>query len=248
MRRLFIPIEESEIEDDLIVIGASDAHYLVNVLRIEAGEKIIVFDGKGTEYLVEIKKISKDQVEALITQTNFIGSDTQVNVSLIQSLAKGDKMDYIIQKCTEIGISKVIPVITERTIVKLDEKKKKARKQRWQKIAVEAAKQSKRTIVPEITEILTLAELKKQIPENEELLILWEDEHNTKIKEYLRQQKDTRNISILIGPEGGLSEKEVKELQEWGGKTASLGSKVLRTETAGLVALTIVLYELGDLG
>lgn len=246
MRRLFMPIDK--IEDDLIVIDASDAHYLINVLRLEEQDNLIIFDGKGTEYLVEIIKINNNQVEGLIKETNLSGSDTGINVSLIQSIAKGDKMDYIIQKCTEIGVNKIIPVITERTIVKLDEKKKKTRKQRWQKIAIEAAKQSKRTIVPEISEVLTFEQLIEEIPENEKTLVLWEEEKETKLKDYLKEQENIKNINIIIGPEGGLSPKEVKQLLDKGVQSASLGSKILRTETAGLVALTIVLYELGDLG
>ncbi|SMB90910.1 16S rRNA (uracil1498-N3)-methyltransferase [Desulfonispora thiosulfatigenes DSM 11270] len=246
MRRLFIPT--SEVESDLIIIDGSDAHYLLNVLRIEEKEEIIIFDGKGTEYLVEINKTSKTQVEGLIKDTYFVGQDTEVQVTLIQSIAKGDKMDYIIQKCTEIGVGKIIPIITERTIVKLDAKKKKERKDRWQKIATEAAKQSKRVIVPEVTEILTLEELIKKLDNTEKTLILWEDENKTKMKEYLKKQESIENINIIIGPEGGLSEAEVNKLQEKGAIAASLGSRILRTETAGLVALTIVLYELGELG
>lgn len=246
MRRLFVPKEQ--ICDEHVLIEGSDAHYLTNVLRLEKGNEILAFDGEGSLYTVEITKTAKGSVEGLVKDVSTSTKDTKIDITLVQGVAKGEKMDYIVQKCTEIGISKIIPILTERTVVKLDEKKKKNRQERWQKIAKEAAKQSRRVMVPEIGEVTTLDRFKDTLTTGERTIILWEDELNLGLKTYLQKQDKLEKLNIIIGPEGGFSEAEVNKLKEKGVMSISLGSRILRTETAGLATATMVLYELGDLG
>ena len=157
-------------------------------------------------------------------------------------------MELIIQKCTEVGIAKIIPVLTERTVVKLDDGKKGKRHERWQKIAQEASKQCRRATVPQIGEICTWEEYLTKVSNNEPVLVLWENETARGIKSYLQENNGLNKLTIVIGPEGGLAQQEVDKLLAIGAQTVSLGPRILRTETAGLAALVMVLYELGDLG
>lgn len=247
MRRFFVT--SAAIKDNKVHIKGAEAHHLTKVLRLKEGEQIIVFDGTGLEYQVVITKIADDYVDGAIKGVTSSTRDTKVATTLVQGIPKGDKMDLIVQKCTELGISKIIPLITERTVVKLDDNKKRKRQERWQKIAQEAAKQCQRSTVPEIMGILTWQQyLDYLMKEQEKILVLWEDEKTQGLKNYLRSQIALNDYTLVIGPEGGLSSGEVEELRAKGAVSVSLGPRILRTETAGLAALTMLLYELGDLG
>jgi len=246
MRRFFV--SPGGIQDNKVHITYSDAHHLARVLRLKEGEEVIVIDGTGLEYLVKITDTSEELVEGEIKGITSSARDTKVQVTLVQGIPKGDKMELIIQKCTELGVAKIIPVLTERTVVKLDDEKKRKRHIRWQKIAQEAAKQCKRGKVPEVTEICSWQQYLNSLTGQEQLLILWEDELSQGLKSYLKCNIEINELSLVVGPEGGFSIKEVVEFRHKGAKSVSLGQRILRTETAGLAALTMVLYELGDLG
>ena len=157
-------------------------------------------------------------------------------------------MELIIQKCTELGVAEIIPVLTERTVVKLEEGKREKRRQRWEKIAQEASKQCQRSTVPRIGEICTWSQYLSKVDNSEAILVLWENEKTLGLKTFLEQNKTLDRLTLVIGPEGGLSQSEVDRLLELGARTVSLGPRILRTETAGFAALVMVLYEFGDLG
>mgnify|MGYP002403718807 CR=1 FL=1 len=168
---------------------------------------------------------------------------------MLQGIAKGDKMDFIIQKCTELGIRRIIPVVTKRTVVQLTQEKAKKRQERWQRIAEETAKQSQRGLIPEVKEVTPLEEALKDLGD-QPLLIPWEEEKVQTMKEVLQANKENNNssLALLIGPEGGLDPEEVALAKTYQGIPVTLGPRILRTETAGMAALTMILYELGDLG
>ncbi|MCR6544941.1 16S rRNA (uracil(1498)-N(3))-methyltransferase [Dehalobacterium formicoaceticum] len=247
MHRFFV--SPTQIMDELITITGSDVHHINRVLRLNPGDRMIVTDGAGTEYLAEIISSSPQSVEAKILERVSSSQEPPVDVFLLQGIPKGEKMELIIQKCTEIGIKKLIPVQMKRTIVKLSSEKEEKRRERWQRVAAEAAKQSQRSVVPPILPISDLVAALRQLPPETTLIMPWEEERQSGLKDYFRSYPQiTGPFALLIGPEGGISSEEAELAMEWGAHKVSLGPRILRTETAGFVALSIILYELGDLG
>lgn len=247
MHRFFVPKEQITVP--LVTITGSDVNHIARVLRLKPGEEIVVSDGIGGECLAEITYIDPKKVEALIKESFISHNEPPMDVYLLQGLPKGEKMEFIIQKCTEIGIRKIIPVNMERTIVRLAGDKAEKRRERWRRIAEEAAKQCQRSKVPEIASICSLSEAIKQLPEGTTLIMPWEEERNMGMKTFLRNRLGfSGSLALIIGPEGGITKEEAMISEEYDVQKVSLGPRILRTETAGLVALSIVLYELGDLG
>lgn len=247
MRRFFI--EASDIQGDTIIFNKEQSHHMGKVLRFSLGEQISACVGDGTLYLAELDSFGKDSVTAKITETLTGLLETEIPVTLYQGMPKADKLELIIQKCTELGITAVVPVETSRSIIHLDSGKAEKKLERWQKIAQEASQQSKRVTVPEIGPYLNWKHFLKQLEEKEDQLtiVLWEDEQTVRLKEVLRNKKENiAAINIIVGPEGGLSEQEVAQLREYGVVSASLGKRILRTETAGLAAVSMILYELDE--
>ena len=199
-------------------------------------------------YLVEITEILAEKIECQIKEKQQEKQE-KVIVTLYQGLPKADKMEWIIQKTTEIGIHNIVPVITERTIIKLAQKDKIKKQERWQKIAEVAAKQCKRMDIPEIKEIQTLKEIEQDIKQYDMLLIAYEEERANTLKDCLRKsielKRDIKKIGMFIGPEGGISAKEIETLKSFGNNVAcvTLGDNILRTETAPIVMLANIFYE-----
>lgn len=243
-------ISSDDIMGSWVYITGAEAAHLKKVLRLKPGDKVTVFDGNGREFLVELVEINEGGTKARILEVSDSIPEPPVGVTLIQGLSKGDKLEFIIQKGTELGVKRFIPVQTERTVVRLDDKKAAERQARWQRIALEASKQCRRAVIPQVEMLTGLAEAIAGLPQEKVLLVPWEGEHNRGLKEFLRTLRpgEKREIFVVIGPEGGLTGKEVELIINAGGYPVTLGSRILRTETAGIAAVTMILYELGDLG
>ena len=245
MHRFFV--SKNQINNKNIYIKNKDFTHIKNVLRLKPNDRIEV-SCDGTNYLCEISEISKESVKTNIISTYIGNSESNVEITLFQGLAKGSKMDLIIQKCVEIGVKDFYAIETDRTIVKVNNQKKEDIKiDRWQAISEEAAKQSKRDYIPKIKGILNFKGMIDILKENGNIVVPYENEENLSIKDGLKSVLDNK-INLIIGPEGGFEEHEIQALKDIGACVVTLGPRILRTETAGLVASTIILYELGDLG
>lgn len=241
MHRIFL--QEISLLKRPVVIRDEKAHYLFSVLRCKTGDRIIVTDEKGCSYTTLILSASKKEVTIDITGDYTLDTESKLNIILVQGLLKGEKMDFVIQKTTELGVSAIIPVITERS--QLRETRKHSR---WKKIAEEASRQSGRTKVPEIFEICSFKTV-FDIPVliSAKGIIFWE-EGGEKLNALTSKLSQADKVSLIIGPEGGFSEKEVLLAIEKGFLNATLGSRTLRAETAAIAAVSITQFALGDLG
>lgn len=248
-------VKNEQIKENQIEILGEDVNHIVNVLRLQKHDKIVVANlESAVSYKAEILELHKEKVICQIIEKIEETTESNVNVTIFQGLPKADKMEYIIQKTTELGVKKLIPVSMKRCIVKLDEKDKTKKIARWQKIAEVASKQSQRDMIPEIGNIENLKQVCEKIKDFEIFLVAYENEENVTLKRELlelkkrkvKEQIENINIAILIGPEGGLEEEEVHNLKELGAKVVSLGKRILRTETAPLAMLSNIMYELEE--
>ena len=222
--------------DELKIVG-EDVSHISKVLRMSSGDSIIVCDGEGNDYDATITSISKTEVVAKITGSYVCDAEPCVNVTLYQALPKQGKMEYIIQKNTELGINKIVPVYTKRCVVKPSDKT-----ERWQKIAEAAAKQSGRGIIPQVMPAISFDDAINQMKDFDLALMPYECEEQVKLKDILNSCK-YKNISIFIGPEGGFDLTEVEFAKSAGVKSVTLGKRILRTETAASAVLPIIMYE-----
>ncbi len=246
MHRFFV--DKENIQDNKITIIGEDVKHIKNVLRLAEGDILSLCDKQGTDFTAEICELSKDKVVCNILDIKASDTEPPIEILLYQGIPKSTKMDLIIQKSTEIGVAKIIPVITNRTVVKIQDRKKEEKKlERWNKITEEAAKQCKRGVIPEVSQILTFEEMLRVLKNDGLIIVPYENEENVGIKEVLKD-RSCKKINIIIGPEGGFESEEIDALKDIGANIVSLGPRILRTETAGLVTSAIVLYELGDFG
>ena len=242
MRRFFI---EGKLSDTMEIRG-QDARHISKVLRLESGDEIFVVDEAGQVGMAAIQSSHPDVVTVVLRQLVDVSSEPPVQVWLAQGLPKSDKMELIVQKAVELGAAGVIPMVTDFCTVQYDDSKKASRVSRWQKIAQEAAKQCGRNVVPEISAVRSLAEVLAGAGKAS-LLMLYEGERANSFKEALRES-EANSYLLLVGPEGGFSSAEAELCRKHGARSVSLGPRILRTETAALAGLTMVLYERGDLG
>ncbi|WHE07910.1 16S rRNA (uracil(1498)-N(3))-methyltransferase [Thermoanaerobacterium thermosaccharolyticum] len=245
MRKFFVKNED--IKDGIARINGDDAHHIISVLRFKIGTKLIISNGKN-QYVVSVIDIENSSVILKIIEEYNQVVESPVNITLYQGLPKSDKMDLIIQKCTEIGIKKIVPVETEFSTIKIKEKNIYNKISRWKKISLEASKQSGRSIVPDVLMPVGFKDALESLNEFDLCLIPYEKETNMRLKDVLKKNFDAKNICVFIGPEGGFSENEIMAAIEYGAIPVTLGPRILRTETAGIVTSSIILYELGDLG
>ena len=239
-------VEPHQIQDKTVRIEGSDVNHIKNVLRMKVGEELSVSNGlDGKEYRCGI--VSMDEM-SILCELRFVkedGVELPSQVYLFQGLPKADKMELIIQKAVELGVHAVVPVAAKRCVVKLDDKKAKSKITRWQGIAEAAAKQSKRRIVPEVTEVLSFKEALKYVEDFEIKLIPYElAEDMSKTKEIINSLQPGQRVAIFIGPEGGFEESEVQLAMEMGVEPITLGKRILRTETAGFTVLSWIMYQL----
>lgn len=224
-------------------ISGSDYNHIKNVLRMNCEDEILVsYDSKSS--LCVLESFEEEGVSALITQEDYRDTELPVKIILFQGLPKADKMELIIQKCTELGVSEIIPTQMSRCVVKLEEKKKKSKTERWQAIAESAAKQSKRNIIPHVSTPLSYGDALKMISELDLFLVPYENEMGMKATaEALSLIKPGMKIGILIGPEGGFDEKEIEKAKSIGCRSISLGKRILRTETAAITAVAMCMLH-----
>ncbi len=247
MARLFV--EQERIAEELVVLADEDHKYLTRVLRLAVGDVVTLFDGKSVEATARITRVGPRALEVRIEERRAVAGSDRPHVTLIQGLAKGDKLDLVVQKSTELGVARFIPVTTERAVTKLEAGQAQAtsRQARWQKIAREAARQSGRLDIPEVEGVTTLQTALAASAKDALRLLLWEGARQTSLRTVLPAQPP-QQIVIAVGPEGGFTVAEVEAARALGFVAAGLGPRVLRTETAALVTLAILGYALGDLG
>lgn len=238
-------VAPEQIGETSICITGSDVNHIKNVLRMKEGEKLLLGDGMSRNYLCELDSIENQQVTAKILAVDEEGSELPSRLYLFQGLPKSDKMELIIQKAVELGACQIIPVATKRAVVKLDGKKEEARIKRWNAISESAAKQSKRVLIPEVTGVMTLKEAFEYAKTFDLNIIPYENERGMEgTKEELSRIKPGMQVGIFIGPEGGFDEDEVAAAMERGIKPVTLGKRILRTETAGMAMLSILMFQL----
>lgn len=243
MYKFFVPKES--IKEENIVLQGSDVNHIRNVLRMRVGEKIIISDGIDKEYKCEIIDITEEDVMCKILDVDGMVAELPSKIYLLQGLPKMDKMELIIQKAVELGVYEIIPVATKRAVVKLDEKKSATKVKRWNSISESAAKQSKRSIIPKVSEVVSFKQAVDLIKDFDTAIIPYEQETNIlESKKIFDQIKEGTNVAIMIGPEGGFSDSEIKYARENNVKPISLGKRILRTETAGLMVLSVIMWKL----
>ena len=251
MHKFFTPKEL--INDNIGKIVGDDVKHIYKVLRLAPGEKVVLNDCEGTEYYAEVSDVNKQEVILQIIEQIKETNESNINITLFQGLPKSQKMDLIVQKGTELGINQFIPVITKRVDVKLKGDFKKL--DRLNRIALEAAKQSKRSIIPKVLEPIEFEEVLTKIEKIDLMIIPYENATGFGVKTLMyffnKEKYDLskiKNIGILVGPEGGFEEEEITNLKDKGAYIVTLGKRILRTETAGFVATSLLQYELSDLG
>lgn len=245
MHKFFTP-KELFYENEARILG-EDVKHIYRVLRLEEGEKVVINNLQGEEFLGRIAEITKMEVKVVIDEKLEVNNESPLEVYLFQGLPKAAKMDLIVQKGTELGFKEITPIITERVDVKLKGEFKKL--DRLERIALEASKQSKRTLIPKINSPISFKELEEELKLMDLVVVPYENAENFGVKSLVRSlDKSVKKLGIIIGPEGGFEEEEIEKLKDNGAYIVTLGPRILRTETAGFVCGSLLQYELGDLG
>ena len=243
MQHFFVTTDQ--VNGEYISIQGSDVNHLKNVLRMKIGEQLFVSDGDNQKYLCEIDSYQPEEAILKICKKEQNDTELQSKIYLFQGLPKSDKMELIIQKAVELGVYQVVPVTMKRCVVKLDDKKAAKKTARWQEIARGAAKQSGRGIIPEISTVLSYQEAITLAKELDVVLIPYElAEGMEKTKDVISSIRPGQSVGVFIGPEGGFEKDEVERAVQIGAEEITLGKRILRTETAGLAILSILMYHL----
>lgn len=236
------------ITDTQITIDSEDAKHIKKVLRMGVGDDITVCDGTGTDYSAKISVIEENRILCDIIKKTKCDAEPDINITLYQGLPKATKMDYIIQKNTELGINKIVPVKMSRCVVKLENKSAEEKKtERWQKIAYEAAKQSGRGIIPQVGQPMDIDEVIAEVQDDDLVFVPYECETQTRLKDIVTTTHKPINISFIIGPEGGFDITEIEKIKAAGIKTITLGRRILRTETAASAVISMLMYALDEI-
>ncbi len=241
-------VKPEQIVGKKVYITGKDVNHIKNVLRMKVGEELALSNGvDSNEYRVQISEMLEEEILCDLLFVKEDGVELPAKVYLYQGLPKSDKMELILQKAVELGVHEVIPVATKRAVVKLDAKKEKSKLLRWQGISEAAAKQSKRAIIPEVKPVLSFKEAIKEVADFEVKLIPYEmAEDMVKTREIIKAIKPGDKVAVFIGPEGGFDEEEIAFALENGVTPITLGRRILRTETAGMTMMSIIMYELED--
>lgn len=244
MVRFYVP--HPRIENGMLKIEGSEMRHIRRVLRLKTGDEIMVFDGSGKEYECTIVEERPSAVVIRIQNISSSERESPLDITLAQSLLKGEKMDYLIQKATELGVKEIIPFFSSRSIPLLERSKILERSHRWERIAVEASKQCGRGIIPRIEILRNYSEMLSIASQDALHLILLEKE-GKKLKEILKASNEKKKLFFIVGPEGGFSQEEVEHAKRMGFIPITLGGRILRSETASLCLLSILQYEWGDI-
>lgn len=245
MYRFFI--EDGISSEREIRISGSDYNHIKNVLRMKKGEEVLVSDGKDREYLCEICEFTEEEVLLQILDIMGTSRELPTKITLFQGLPKGDKMEQIIQKTVELGVTEIVPVAMKRCVVKLDPKKAAKKVERYNAIALSAAKQSKRGIIPEVKNVVSYKEAVEIASKMDAFLVPYENAEGIEgARKLVDSMKGKKSIGIFIGPEGGFEESEIAMALEKGANTLTLGKRILRTETAGMTMLSILMFTLEE--
>lgn len=238
-------VTPNQVKEGYIFIIGSDVNHIKNVLRMKPGEKVGISDGNNKKYICRLEQFAQGEIAAVIEAEQISDTELPSKIYLFQGVPKSDKMEFIIQKAVELGVYEVIPVITKRTVVKLDEKKAVKKAERWNSISESAAKQSGRSVIPKVAPVVTLKEAFKMARELDVCLFPYElAEGMEKTRASVSSIEKGKSIGIFIGPEGGFEKAEVEEALQSGAEVITLGKRILRTETAGLAMLSILMYHL----
>lgn len=245
MYRFFVNAEN--ILEDTILVTGSDVNHIKNVLRMKIGEEILISDGNDKEYVCSILNMDDEKVEAKILDINGPGRELPIKVYLFQGLPKGDKMETVIQKMVELGVYGIVPVSTKRSIVKLDAKKAANKVKRWNAISESAAKQSKREIIPRVNDVCTFKQAIDMAKELDMIIMPYEEADDMeKTRNIIRGLKKDTSVGIFIGPEGGFAKEEVNAVMEENGTPITLGKRILRTETAGMAIMSVIMFMMEE--
>ena len=243
MQQFFVTADQ--VQENQIYIEGTDVNHMKNVLRMRPGEKLGISDGNNHHYICQVEKYEDAQAVLTILEEESVDTELPSKIYLFQGLPKGDKMELIVQKAVELGVYQVIPVATKRAVVKLDAKKAKKKVERWQQIAVSAAKQAGRGIIPAVGEVCTYAQALKYAEELDVVLIPYElAEGMEETKQIIAEIRPGQSVGIFIGPEGGFEKEEVEQAVKAGAEPLTLGKRILRTETAGLTMLSVLMFHL----
>lgn len=246
MPRFFV--NEENIFSDYIMITGEDVKHIRNVLRLKAGEEIVLCNGKGIDYIAVIDRFGSNEIKASIRDVKQSCSEPTLEVVLFQGIPKANKMDFIIQKSVELGVKSIFPVITERTVVKFKSDRDIEKKvKRWQRISLEAAKQCNRGIIPSIELPITFENALELSKDTELKIIPYEKQTRYSIKRCI-SNSNVKKAAVYIGPEGGFEDAEIEKARLFNIEPVTLGPRILRTETAAVAVLSILMYEVGDIG
>jgi 16S rRNA (uracil1498-N3)-methyltransferase len=245
MRRFIIPSQG--VTENTVTITGDQFHHIVRVLRLKKGARISLANCCGSEYEGIISEVGADSLTVALDREQVVASEIGPRITLFQGLPKGEKLELILQKCTELGVAEIVPFIAARSVSRPSPERLSEKLERWRRIAMEAARQSKRVTVPEIIFASDLAEVCRHADHDVKLL-LWEEERSLSLKQLLCDAGYPEKVAVIVGPEGGLSPDEVAIALKCGFHSVSLGKRILRTETAGMAIMAILQFYWGDLG
>jgi 16S rRNA (uracil1498-N3)-methyltransferase len=240
-------IASPQVRGEFIHIVGPLLKHLKDALRVKPGESLMFVDEERQRYVTRVERVNPQLLVARIKERLEPGAPPLLSLTMAQGIIKGKKMDWIVQKATEIGVSRFVPLLTGRTVVRFERSKSEHQQERWQAIAHEAAQQSGQDRVPRIEPICTFADFLRTT-DDQPRLILWEEENERSLKAALDGKKNSNSATLTVGPEGGFSREEVEQAKRTGFLAVHLGQRILRSETAGLVTLSILQYIWGDLG
>jgi len=233
--------DRSDVSDKTVVLTGDNYHHIKNVLRLAKGDEILVKTGGNLSYLCSVSEFEENKVICSVKDIFEADTELPIRVSVFQGIPKGDKMELVIQKCTELGASEIIPVMTERSIVRLDDKKKKSKLARWEKVALGASEQSRRSKVCLVSEPVTFEEALAKAADFDHLIFPYEcAEGFAFTRKVFSEIMPGESVALFIGPEGGFSNKEAQLAEAAGVKTVTLGRRILRTETAAIFVLSVL--------